>query len=416
MDPSTTPRGKRTCEWTCSGRCGHGGGTVVPTFLPDGRLFARNNTQARIVGLEDAPVVAPFARVVGSPGQPVDAMFGPGARQVVTVEGASTHVWDARNGVEMDPIADPSGSADTLVVPSPDLRKFAIREPDGTIRLADGRDDTLRGFFPADGNERRLVRWSPRGTMLAWASGSSIELWRVDQPDDPRRVKTLRASAWEEPRLRPAFVAIAFSADERVIAVIDRRTATVAAFHTVGGRLRYVRDASPDAALAFSPDGRTLAVSGSQEGSQLQPSVTFFDARTGELTDTMDLTSGTMNLRSAPSGIAYAGRGDRLVTINVEQRPGESPGVFSLSIWSIRSEREVGVAMPIPAAPTNVETNADGRRVVVGTEAGYAVVFDLDPQRWQALACRLANSTLSITEWNEYLPGRAYDPLCREPR
>jgi hypothetical protein len=39
-------------------------------------------------------------------------------------------------------------------------------------------------------------------------------------------------------------------------------------------------------------------------------------------------------------------------------------------------------------------------------------MYDLDPMRWQTLACRIAGRPLTITEWNKHFPGRPYRPAC----
>ena len=60
-----------------------------------------------------------------------------------------------------------------------------------------------------------------------------------------------------------------------------------------------------------------------------------------------------------------------------------------------------------------MQTSADGGRVVHGSLAGFAVVWDLDPARWEKLACGIAGRQLTRAEWHRYLPGRDYDPACR---
>jgi hypothetical protein len=47
-------------------------------------------------------------------------------------------------------------------------------------------------------------------------------------------------------------------------------------------------------------------------------------------------------------------------------------------------------------------THADGR----------GAVYDIDPESWKQRACRLANRTLTPEEWEEFLPGRPYEPAC----
>ena len=50
--------------------------------------------------------------------------------------------------------------------------------------------------------------------------------------------------------------------------------------------------------------------------------------------------------------------------------------------------------------------------VPAGGANGQGAVWDIDPDAWAARACALANRTLSREEWDEFLPGRAYEPAC----
>jgi hypothetical protein len=44
---------------------------------------------------------------------------------------------------------------------------------------------------------------------------------------------------------------------------------------------------------------------------------------------------------------------------------------------------------------------------------GKGAVWNVDATSWSARACTLANRTLTVEEWQEFLPGRAYDPACQ---
>ena len=67
---------------------------------------------------------------------------------------------------------------------------------------------------------------------------------------------------------------------------------------------------------------------------------------------------------------------------------------------------------PFPPVATGLAANPDGGLVVHGSDAGFAVVWDLDPRHWSALACGIAGRSLTRGEWDGYLPGLAYDPAC----
>jgi hypothetical protein len=47
------------------------------------------------------------------------------------------------------------------------------------------------------------------------------------------------------------------------------------------------------------------------------------------------------------------------------------------------------------------------------TGDGRGIVWDVDPESWKRRACEIANRTLTQEEWDEFLPGRPYNPVCQ---
>ena len=77
--------------------------------------------------------------------------------------------------------------------------------------------------------------------------------------------------------------------------------------------------------------------------------------------------------------------------------------------------------MIVPDSQANNETvgeteiaSPDGTRILTGSNNGVASVWDFDPQRWEATACRLAGRNLTRAEWTQYLPGRTYHVSCSQ--
>ena len=55
----------------------------------------------------------------------------------------------------------------------------------------------------------------------------------------------------------------------------------------------------------------------------------------------------------------------------------------------------------------------DGRRLLMTHGDGKGAVWDVDAESWAQRACAIANRTLTPEEWEEFLPGRPYEPACR---
>jgi hypothetical protein len=59
-----------------------------------------------------------------------------------------------------------------------------------------------------------------------------------------------------------------------------------------------------------------------------------------------------------------------------------------------------------------MDLSADGTQLLVTNWDGRAVIWDVDPASWRQRACALANRTLTLDEWEKFLPGRPYEPAC----
>jgi hypothetical protein len=59
-----------------------------------------------------------------------------------------------------------------------------------------------------------------------------------------------------------------------------------------------------------------------------------------------------------------------------------------------------------------LDQSPDGRHLLTTAANGQGAVWDIDPESWKQRACDLANRALSRAEWEEFLPGRPYEPAC----
>jgi hypothetical protein len=55
---------------------------------------------------------------------------------------------------------------------------------------------------------------------------------------------------------------------------------------------------------------------------------------------------------------------------------------------------------------------ADGAHLLAAYETGDAYLWDIRTESLVRQACRVAGRRLTRAEWNEFLPGRPYDPAC----
>jgi WD40 repeat protein len=378
---------------------------ALPQFLADGRLFTRSSRLAAIVRL-DATAITPMATVLGGHAGLVNVNFTADGSGVVTGDRqGQSRRWDAETGAERGELFQ-AGGPGARALPSPDLRTVLVDDGHGPLGLYDAKTERLRATLAQDGEGLHTMggfNWSRDGTLLANARADSVysTLWDLADPDHPREVARLRPDGppdepvgWTQ-----------FSADGRRVAV-KRELSTVTVFDTANGRrVSVLRTPNGifNGQVSFSPDGRTLAAAiaaGATTGS-----IDFFDVATGT-------RRARLPLPFSPGWVAYGRGGTRIAIISgIRPATPSDPGASSLQLWDTASLQPVGNAISIPTDQPRLTANRDGRRLVNGGN-GFAVLWDLDPTRWEDMACRISNRPLTRAEWDRYLPNRAYHPAC----
>ena len=141
----------------------------------------------------------------------------------------------------------------------------------------------------------------------------------------------------------------------------------------------------------FSPDGHMLAAGG------FGRIVRLWDVRTRKLVRELDQGGdGAFTLEFGPDG--------RTLAIS-----GYEPAA---SLWDVASGTQIGPQLTAGDRRTMIDLSSDGRQMLEVHGNGQGAVWDVDPESWKRRACDLANRTLTREEWEEYLPGRPYEPAC----
>jgi WD40 repeat protein len=229
----------------------HASAVSAVAVSPDGSTAAIGTDDGALL-LADAASGAVRVNLAGHGGVVTAVVFTPDGRRLVSASRDKTvRVWDAASGALERMLAEHEADVLALAL-APDGRTLASGDVRGTLVLAElasgarlartespGRDGLVDVDFLAEGE-----------LAAAYISG----LVRVHGPDLAVR-REVRASARTPTALDadPAGCTLAVAFD-RTALVLD--AATLASVRTLGGH------ASPIGALAFAPDGATLATGG----------------------------------------------------------------------------------------------------------------------------------------------------------
>ncbi|WP_405651663.1 helix-turn-helix domain-containing protein [Streptomyces sp. NBC_00019] len=382
----------------------HGGGVRSVALSEDGRtLFTSSNTgpTIRVHHLFDDH---PRTTLPGPSGTYIaDMEFSPGGRTLTTVRQrplgrGSVQLWDARTG---EPEAAPA--------PDTDLALQGRRPPvTGSRPVAAGFGPTGRALA-AEAVNRRVIEvrdvatgslrqsrdvgaidtavFSPDGTRLAIVGEKGwVRIWHLSTGE----LRTVHTSHGQSVR------AVAFAPDGKTLAVVDIEAGgdQITLLDAATGRTQRTIDPGPRSllTLAFSPDAHTLATASGSSGL-----VKTWDTRTGQLEDTFSLSAQVSSLAFTPDArtlAASTARGVRLWDLATSQSritlPTRSPGAAAFS--------------------------PDGRTLAIGMGSSVGL-WDVDlPDLTRAIRtiCAAVDRTLTPVEEARYPDTRSTETGCQE--
>jgi WD40 repeat protein len=85
------------------------------------------------------------------------------------------------------------------------------------------------------------------------------------------------------------------------------------------------------------------------------------------------------------------------------------------ALWDIGSGKRIGAPLTGPPSPGVAAFDPTGHTLATAFQDGTVLLWDVDPASWQARACAVAGRRLTPQEWQDFLPGRPYQPSCGTP-
>ncbi len=411
-------------------------------FSPDGTMVVSTNRDGTVTRW-DVASATPLETLRGHSNFVQQPVFSPDGKTLYTVSHDGTAIaWDLAGNRTLerpftftnDRTFERTGYDGHPGRLSPDGRFVAVGLKEQGIALWDARELKPVGApLLATGGEVKSLAFSPDGSTLAAATAgpgaSQVTLWDVGSrarlhelyagnpsiilavgfsPDEEtlatassdlglRRWDVANGELLDSPGFGGASD-VAFSADGAMIATItsegidERAELFDTATRTSIATFDLASDpAEPDASVALSPDGHFLAVGG------FGPIVRIWDVPARKLVHELDQGgNGAFTLEFSPDG--------RTLYIS-----GFEPVA---SLWDVESGAQIGPQLTAGDRRTMIDLSSDGRQLLEIHANGKGAVWDVDPESWKQRACTLANRTLTREEWNEFLPGRSYEPAC----
>ena len=320
----------------------------------------------------------------------------------------------------------------TTMAFSPDGGLLAVGDGDGKLRLYDPRDGyLLLATIQGHRQEVNQVAFSPDGTRVATASDDgTVGLWNawsntLGSPDPSR--------------------AVAFSPDGHLLAVDTelRAGSGVALYRMPAGKLiatLATGDTYVDA-LAFSPDGRTLAAG--LDSSSSPPAVQLWNTASIRMTGQIDTgqQSGQLSLAFSPDGRTLATGTFTDTTVRLWSATGLtrvaafSTGQVILGVWALAFSpdgRSLAVAnvdgvTEVLSAPGGAVTRSfddqgdavafspDGRTLAVGSSYGNVYLYAVRGARETHILAQSTQlvSSVAFTPDGQTLITAGYDATIR---
>jgi WD40 repeat protein len=382
---------------------GHSRAVQQPVFSPDGKSLYTASHDGTVIGWDVSgnrrlgrPFTFTHERLIGPDGERHPGSFSPGGKLIaVGLKNRGIRLFDS---AVLRPVGAP------LTRTGGEVQELAFT-PDGTMLIAlsirglatiwdvDGRS-LVRGPFRVARGPMLGIDVVADGTMFATAGPNGVALWDVATGRSLGRIGgriPVGDVAFDPTGSRVAFIPEGW--DEAADTYV--RTMNVEIWDVVGrSRVTTLKGTPGDTggyAVAFTPDGRTLASGG------ITGDVSVWDVHTGRLVHRLEQGSaGVLTLDFSADGRTLAVSGHEPVA----------------SLWDVATGAQIGLRLTAGARRTEVDLSPDGRRLLQTHGTGQGAVWDVDPESWAERACALANRTLTPEEWERFLPGRSYEPAC----
>ncbi len=367
-------------------------------FVPkgDGLLTGSIDGAARIYHL-GGPQLPPFGDNVWGVATPTagDLLYvgvGSGAPQVARV-GASDPLAPRLGAPLLGPAS--AGALDGVVGVSPDGSTVAAGTATGEVvvwDVAESGERTLVGVLEPASQLIENISFSSDGSTFAVSSDDgTTTVYTLDAGSAPHELTTVHLDSLAMGvALNPDATLLAVGGADNLVHLWSLAGSKPEEVSKLEGFANYVP------AAAFSPDGSMLAA-GSADGTVRLWDVTAPTAPT-------PLGEPLVGATDTVFGLAWDSEGERLAAASADG---------TLWLWSVGPDGGALYARlgNLGGGVYQAVFHPSGR-VFGGGESGLVTSWTTDVSEAEEEVCRTAGTPISEAEWDQYVPGVAYDPPC----
>jgi WD40 repeat protein len=265
-------------------------------FSPDGKVLASgsDNDEPETISLWDVATGARLRGWLGGDGTISALAFDPSGRILASADLAESpfvRLWDAADGRPIAVMAGHTKSIRTLAF-RPGGRWLATAGSDRTIRIWDVAARSCRYVLTGHTDTVRRLAFSPDGARLVSAANDrTLRVWDVDAG---REISSTLC--------KDKIAAVAYAPDGKTLALVDEQGLVTIRDATSHATLTTIEIDEPKMlCLAFSPDGLALAVAGTGGD------IGLWDPATGQSLLTLEGSKSQVNaLAFSPDGLTLA--------------------------------------------------------------------------------------------------------------
>ncbi|MEW4571026.1 protein kinase [Tautonia sp. JC769] len=337
----------------------HRSSVMSLAFSPDGRTLVTSGKDG-VVQLWDTEPLRSRARLVGHAGQVFGVAVSPDGRTIASAgRDGSVRLWDLEAGRESALIRE-AGPWQIAVAFSPDGSRLASAGLDKAVTVWDLDSGEEARVFQGHTDTVASLDFSPDGRLLASSSfDRTVRLWELDESEQPRSLRNVEAlGGLDVP------IDLSFTPDGRRVAASFGsgflkgwrvEDGEVVIFFSVLDR----DDPRPDRridAIAFSPDGRRLAMSGPDR------QINFYGASPGLIEGVIPSAHG-----DTIKDLAFTPDGRRVVSVSDDGR---------LRVWDATTFENVYTYEGLLGGIHRVGVSPNGRLIAAAGVNGVVKVLE----------------------------------------